>query len=104
MASNSLDTCVMDLRARTAKLEKGLDGANQKIRKKLRTSGKTMAKDMSLAFAKIGSAAIASIGIVNRRKEAVNLGSEITDMATATRAGSRCRHVRGCRAGHGQTV
>ena len=47
MAGNSLDTYVMDLRARTAKLESDLDKANKKIRAKMRRSGSMMAKDFT---------------------------------------------------------
>jgi hypothetical protein len=84
MAGNSLDTYVMDLRARTAKLETDLDKANKKIRAKMSRSGKMMSKDMTAMFAKVGAALGVTVGIDQLRQGilgAVQAGSQLQTTA-----------------------
>lgn len=84
MAANSLDTYVMDLRARTAKLETDLDKANKKIRAKMSRSGKMMSKDMTAMFAKVGAALGVTVGIDQLRQGilgAVQAGSQLQTTA-----------------------
>jgi len=84
MAANSLDTYVMDLRARTAKLETDLDKANKKIRAKMSRSGKMMSKDMTAMFAKVGAALGVTVGLDQLRQGilgAVQAGSQLQTTA-----------------------
>lgn len=57
MSEQSLSSLVIDLRARTAKLEKDLDSANAKIRRKMQAQGKTLNRELSTMFSKLGKVA-----------------------------------------------
>lgn len=82
MAGNSLDTYVMDLRARTAKLESDLDKANKKIRAKMRRSGSMMAKDFTAGFKKAGAALGVTAGLDLVRRKIIDTVAESSQLQT----------------------
>ena len=63
--AQTLESLVVDLRARTKNLERDLDKANRAIARKMKVQGRTMAKDLSAGFtAAFGKvAAFAGVGI-----------------------------------------
>lgn len=80
----STDTYIMDLRARTAKLERDLDTANKKIRSKMRKSGQTMAGELSRQFQKLGKLSFAGIGLTAftaSMKTAIDTASQLQTTA-----------------------
>jgi len=80
--SRSVDSLIFDLRARTAQLEKDLKKADGRMRRQVTRTGKASGMAMGKAFAASFGAFLAPAVLLAQAKSVINLGSEITDLAT----------------------
>ncbi len=78
---------IVDLRARTARLERDLSKANRRMAYQGKKMGRSLGSGFSSAFLRFAGPAVIAGTITSLSKRVVSLGSTISDMATGARIG-----------------